>query len=137
LVPGNIDFLATGPIKEAEKRFPGRIYHIHNAAITAVRTERIELEAVAQVLAQRCNAARGPFSILVPLGGFSVFDHQGDPFHDPEGPEIFGKALERHLQSGESLHLLPYHINDPEFSEAVLRALEQLLENKFKQDKRR
>jgi uncharacterized protein (UPF0261 family) len=137
LVPGNIDFLATGPIKEAEKRFPGRIYHIHNAAITAVRTERIELEAVAQVLAQRCNAARGPFSILVPLGGFSVFDHAGDPFHDPEGPEVFGKALERHLQPGVSLHLLPYHINDPEFSEAVLRALEQLLENKFKQDKRR
>ena len=137
LVPGNIDFLATGPIKEAEKRFPGRIFHIHNAAITAVRTERIELEAVAQVLAQRCNAARGPFSILVPLGGFSVFDHQGDPFHDPEGPEIFGKALETHLQSGESLHLLPYHINDPEFSEAVLRALEQLLEIKFKQGKRR
>ena len=127
LVPGNIDFLATGPIKEAEKRFPGRIYHIHNAAITAVRTERIELEAVAQVLAQRCNAARGPFSILVPLGGFSVFDHQGDPFHDPEGPEVFGKALERHLQPGVSMHLLPYHINDPEFAEAVLEALEKLL----------
>lgn len=127
LVPGNIDFLATGPIKEAEKRFPGRIYHIHNAAITAVRTERIELEAVAQVLAQRCNAARGPFSILVPLGGFSVFDHQGDPFHDPEGPEVFGKALERHLQPGVSMHLLPYHINDPEFAEAVLEALGKLL----------
>lgn len=127
LVPGNIDFLATGPIQEAEKRFPGRIYHIHNAAITAVRTERIELESVAQVLAQRCNAARGPFSILVPLGGFSVFDHQGDPFHDPEGPEVFGKALERHLQPGVSMHLLPYHINDPEFAEAVLEALEKLL----------
>lgn len=137
LVPGNIDFLATGPIQEAERRFPGRIYHIHNAAITAVRTERTELEAVAQLLAHRCHAARGPFSILVPLGGFSVFDHQGAPFHDPEGPKIFGKTLERHLQPGASLHFLPYHINDPEFSEAVLRALEQLLEIKIKQDKRR
>lgn len=126
-VPGNIDFLATGPMKEAEKRFPGRIYHIHNAAITAVRTERMELEAVAQVLAQRCNAARGPFSILVPLGGFSVFDHQGDPFHDPEGPKVFGKALKKYLQAKGSMHLLPYHINDPEFAEAILGTLEQLL----------
>lgn len=127
LVPGNIDFLATGPIKEAEKRFPGRIYHIHNAAITAVRTERIELEAVAEILAQRCSEARGPFSILVPLGGFSVFDHHGDPFHDPEGPKVFGKALKKYLQAKGSMHLLPYHINDPEFAEAILGTLEQLL----------
>jgi uncharacterized protein (UPF0261 family) len=127
LIPGNIDFLATGPIQEAEKRFPGRVYHIHNAAITAVRAERTELEAVAQILAQRCNAAKGPFSILVPLGGFSVFDHQGDPFHDPEGPEVFGKALKKYLQLGGSIHLLPYHINDPEFAEAILETLEMLL----------
>jgi uncharacterized protein (UPF0261 family) len=137
LVPGNIDFLATGPVKEAEKRFPGRIYHIHNAAITAVRTERIELEAVAQVLAQRCNAARGPFSILVPLRGFSVFDHQGDPFHDPEGPEVFGMALKKHLQPGSSLRLLPYHINDPEFAGTVIESLEKIIKIKFKQEKRR
>ncbi len=67
LVPGNIDFLGAGPIKETEKRFPGRIYHIHNAAITAVCTEKKEFEAVAQVIAERCNAAKGPFSVLVPL----------------------------------------------------------------------
>jgi uncharacterized protein (UPF0261 family) len=127
LVPGNIDFLGAGPIKEAEKRFPGRIYHIHNAAITAVRTERKELEAVAQLLAQRCNAAKGPFSILVPLEGFSVFDQKGGPFHDQEGPELFGETLKKHLQPGTSLHLLPYHINDPEFTEAIIKSLDQVL----------
>jgi uncharacterized protein (UPF0261 family) len=130
LVPGNIDFLGAGPIKEAEKRFPGRIYHIHNAAITAVHTERKELEAVAKLLAQRCNEAKGPFSILVPLGGFSVFDRQGGPFYSPEGPEFFGKVLKKHLQPGTPLHLLPYHINEPEFSEAIIESLEQVLKMK-------
>jgi uncharacterized protein (UPF0261 family) len=137
LVPGNIDFLGIGPIKEAEQRFPGRIYHIHNAAITAVRTERKELEAVAQLLAQRCNTAKGPFSVLVPLGGFSVFDRKGGPFHDPEGPEFFGKALKKHLRPGISLHLLPYHINDREFSGAVIESLEQVLKIKAKPSERR
>jgi uncharacterized protein (UPF0261 family) len=137
LVPGNIDFLGTGPIKEAEKRFPGRIYHIHNAAITAVHTERKELEAVAQLLAQRCNEAKGPFSILVPLGGFSVFDRQGGPFYSPEGPEFFGKVLKKHLQPGTPLHLLPYHINEPEFSEAIIESLEQVLKMKIKLQERR
>jgi len=137
LVPGNIDFLGAGPIKEAEKRFPGRIYHIHNAAITAVHTERKELEAVAQLLAQRCNEAKGPFSILVPLGGFSVFDRQGGPFYNPEGPEFFGKVLKKHLQPGTPLHLLPYHINEPEFSEAIIESLEQVLKMKIKLQERR
>lgn len=132
LVPGNIDFLGAGPIQETERRFPGRIYHIHNAAITAVRTKKKELEGVAQIMAQRCNTAKGPFSILLPLGGFSAFDCKGGPFHDPEGPEVFGKALKKHLQPGVSIHLLPYHINDPEFAEAILETLEQLLKIKFK-----
>lgn len=136
LVPGNIDFLATGPIQEAEKRFPGRIYHIHNAAITAVRTKQIELEAVAQVLARRCNAARGPFSILVPLGGFSVFDRQGSPFYDPEGPGFFVRALKKVLQPGTPLRLLPYHINDAEFADAILETLEKLLNRKTPDERR-
>jgi len=127
LVPGNIDFLGAGPIKETEKRFPGRIYHIHNAAITAVRTEKKELEAVAQVIAERCNSAKGPFSVLVPLGGFSAFDCKGGPFYNPEGPEFFGKTLKKYLNPGISFHLLPHHINDPEFSEAVLESLEQVI----------
>ena len=132
LVPGNIDFLGAGPIQETERRFPGRIYHIHNAAITAVRTKKKELEGVAQIMAQRCNTAKGPFSILLPLGGFSAFDCKGGPFHDPEGPEFFGKVLKKHLQPEVSIHLLPYHINDPEFAEAILETLEQLLKIKFK-----
>ena len=131
-VPGNIDFLGAGPIQETERRFPGRIYHIHNAAITAVRTKKKELEGVAQIMAQRCNTAKGPFSILLPLGGFSAFDCKGGPFHDPEGPEFFGKVLKKHLQPEVSIHLLPYHINDPEFAEAILETLEQLLKIKFK-----
>jgi uncharacterized protein (UPF0261 family) len=137
LVPGNIDFLGAGPIKETKKRFPGRTYHIHNAAITAVRTEKKELERVAQVMAQKCNTAKGPFSILLPLGGFSAFDCKGGPFHDSEGPEFFGKVLKKHLNPGTSLHLLPYHINDPGFVDAIIENLEQLLKMKFKPNERR
>jgi uncharacterized protein (UPF0261 family) len=66
-------------------------------------------------------------SILVPLEGFSVFDQKGGPFHDQEGPELFGETLKKHLQPGTSLHLLPYHINDPEFTEAIIKSLDQVL----------
>jgi len=72
-----------------------------------------------------------------PLGGFSVFDRQGVPFHDPEGPDLFGEILKRHLRPGITLHLLPYHINDPEFSGAVIESLEQVLKMKANPSERR
>jgi len=126
LVPGNIDFLATGPLKAAEQRFPGRLYHVHNAAITVVRTELGEVEAVAQVVARMCNEAKGPVSMVVPLGGFSAFDRKGGPFYDPDAPKLFAESMEKNLRKEIPLNILPHHINDPEFADAILAALERL-----------
>jgi uncharacterized protein (UPF0261 family) len=66
-------------------------------------------------------------SILVLRGRFFAFDCKGGPFHDPEGPEFFGKVLKKLLKPGTSLHLLPYHINDPEFVAAIIETLGQVL----------
>ncbi len=128
LVPGNIDFLVTGPLKIAKKRFPGRAYHKHNVAITAIRTDKKEIEFLAQVLADLCNSARGQFSVLVPMGGFSAFDSEEGPLHDPEAPELFVETFKKSLEQQSSMNLLPHHINDPEFAQAVIQALEKLLE---------
>ncbi len=78
----------------------------------------------------RCNEARGPLAIIVPLGGFSAFDRQGGPFWDPEAPKFFAETLKKNLQPRIQLHLLPNHINDPEFSEFLLKALDHLLSQK-------
>jgi uncharacterized protein (UPF0261 family) len=126
-VPGNIDFLVTGPLKTAEQRFPGRQFHAHNAAITVIRSERREVEAVGERLAQICNSAGGPLSILVPMRGFSVFSREGGPFYDPEVPSLFAETLEKNLQPEIPLHILPFHINDREFSDSVIEVLEKLL----------
>ena len=58
LVPGNIDFLVTGPLETAERRFPNRPYHVHNAAITVVRTEQDEIEAQHTGNRARCPLPR-------------------------------------------------------------------------------
>jgi len=126
LVPGNMDFIVTGPLDNAKKRFPNRSYHSHNAAITAVRTARDEMEALPKVIAGLCNKARGPFAVYVPMGGFSAFDSEQGPLYDPMAPELFAAALKKTLNAESSLHLLPYHINDPEFAEALIQALENL-----------
>ena len=60
IVPGNIDFLVTGPLENALRQFPDRPYHVHNAAITVVRTDQQEIKILAQTIANLCNKAKGP-----------------------------------------------------------------------------
>jgi uncharacterized protein (UPF0261 family) len=127
MVPGNMDFLGGGAFHLAQKRFPNRKYHKHNEAITAVRTELQEIKEMAAILADRCNAAKGPLVILIPLGGFSAFDHPQGPFYDPQAPEIFAKTLKKKLGKGIPLHILSFHINDPEFAQALIQAFETLV----------
>jgi uncharacterized protein (UPF0261 family) len=126
LIPGNIDFLVTGPLKAARQKFPDRPYHVHNAAITVVRTEREEIIILAQLLAELCNTAQGPFTILVPMKGFSAFDHPEGPLYDPQAPGLFSKTLKNDLKDINSVALLPYHINDPEFAQAIIEKLGKL-----------
>jgi uncharacterized protein (UPF0261 family) len=127
LAPGNIDFLVTGPLHEAARRFPGRPYHIHNAAITVVRTKPREIVALAGAIASLCEDAGGPCALLVPLKGFSAFDREGGPLHDPEGPSLFLKRFRKAFGGSMPVKTVPCHINDPGFAEEALRTLEELV----------
>ena len=121
-IPGNIDFLVTGPLHTAQKRFPGRPSHAHNAAITTIRTEASEVASIADKLAGYCIEAKGPVSVVIPMKGFSAFDREGGPFYDPDAVNAFVKTIESKLPPSIPLQLVPFHINDPEFAHAVLEA---------------
>jgi uncharacterized protein (UPF0261 family) len=120
LVPGNIDFLVTGPLESALKQFPNRPYHVHNAAITVVRTKHDEIKILAKTIAGLCNNAIGPVKILIPMNGFSAFDHKEGPLHDSKAPGIFVKTLEKNLDDKSCLNALPFYINDSEFAHEII-----------------
>jgi len=130
LVPGNIDFLVTGPLDAAKRRFPGRKYHSHNAAITVVRTTQEEIKKLACTMAALANKAKGPLAILVPMGGFSAFDSPDGPLHDAEAPRIFTDILKSNLSNAINLKLLPSHINDPEFADEIMATFDDLIKAK-------
>ena len=121
LVPGNIDFLVAGPLATAKERFPGRTYHVHNAAITTIRTKKREVEFIAERVARYCREAKGPVSVAVPLKGFSAWDVKGGIFYDHAAVDIFVGVTKRELPQGVGLHLLPFHINDAEFAKALVK----------------
>ncbi len=58
IAPGNVDFIIGGPIEAAQQQFPGRRYHVHNPALTAVRTNLDDLKKIADHVAALGRARR-------------------------------------------------------------------------------
>jgi uncharacterized protein (UPF0261 family) len=126
LVPGNTDFLVSGPLAVTKARFPGRRYHVHNAAISTVATGPDEMKGIAGRVAEVCKRAKGPVSVLIPMGGFSAFDSPGGPLEAPEIRRIFSETLQANLPAGIRCVESPAHINDPEFAASILEAMDSL-----------
>jgi uncharacterized protein (UPF0261 family) len=117
---GNIDFVVAGPLEDAKTRFPGKRYHVHNAALTAVRTEAPELIKVADHMAGLIANAKGPVAFFVPMLGFSAHDSPEGHLHDLSMPPVFAAHLKKVMPKGVPVIELQRHINDPEFADAII-----------------
>lgn len=125
--PGNIDFIIAGPMDDAQARFPGKRYHVHNPALTAVRTELPELRAVAEHMAALVKGAKGPVRFFVPLQGFSNHDSPFGHIHDPSLPRPFAEYLRRVVPAAIPIDTLDCHFNDPEFADAIVAATRAMI----------
>lgn len=127
--PGNIDFLVAGPLEVARQQFPGKRYHLHNAALTAVRTEIPEMTDVANYLADAVKDASGDVWFYVPLKGFSHHDSPDGYLHDldmpPQFAEILREALSEQAPPHVKTQIFDCHINDPEFADAIVQTVLQ------------
>jgi len=118
--PGNADFMVSGPLDLAKQQFPGKRYHVHNAALTAVRAEAEELQKLARHMGGLIAQAKGPVSFLVPLTGFSHHDSPEGYLHDPSLCPVFADAMEAAMPPGQHITRYPGHINDPAFADAIV-----------------
>lgn len=125
--PGNVDFIIGGPIEAARIAYPGKRYHIHNPALTAVRTDLGDLETIADHIGTLVAEAKGPVKLFVPLHGFSSHDSPTGHIHDPDLPAPFAEHLRRVLPKGTDLQILPCHFNDPAFASAIVTATRGLI----------
>lgn len=122
---GALDMINWGAPSTIPERHRGRIFHVHNADVTLMRSNTQEMQAAAQRIAAQLNQAGGPVRLLLPLGGLSMLDAPGQPFHDPQANAAFFAALQQHFIVSDTHQLiaLPCHINDPAFAAALADAL--------------
>jgi len=125
--PGNVDFIIGGPIAQAEAAFPGTRYHVHNPALTAVRTQPHHLERIADHIAELAGQATGPVRVFVPLGGFSSHDSTAGHLHEPGFTRPFADRLAQKLPQEVPLQVVDAHFNDPAFADAIVAATRELI----------
>jgi uncharacterized protein (UPF0261 family) len=119
---GALDMVNFWAPETVPERYAGRTLYYHNPNVTLMRTTADENRQMGQWIAEKLNRCEGQVRFLLPLKGVSVLDAEGKEFFDPEADEALFAALDEHLQQSEQRQLirLPLHINDPEFSAALV-----------------
>jgi uncharacterized protein (UPF0261 family) len=118
---GALDMVNFGPRASVPGRYRDRNLYAHNAQATLMRTTAEENRHVGAWIAGKLNACTGPVRFVIPEGGVSMIDAPGQPFYDPEADAALFETLAREMRptGDRKLISLPYHINAPEFAQAV------------------
>jgi uncharacterized protein (UPF0261 family) len=121
---GALDMVNFGPRDSVPASLSGRNLYAHNPQVTLMRTTPDENAAIGRWIAERLNRMAGPVRFLLPLGGVSLIDAPGKPFHDPVADEALFAAIREVFEPGPNRLLVehPAAINDPAFADALVDA---------------
>jgi uncharacterized protein (UPF0261 family)/ABC-type branched-subunit amino acid transport system ATPase component len=125
---GALDMVNFGARDTVPVAYAGRRLQVHNPQVTLMRTTAAENDAIGRWIGERLNRMDGPVRFFLPEGGVSALDSPGQPFHDPEADAALFRALEQTVRQTTNRQLIRIkrHINDPEFSSAVVAAFRVL-----------
>jgi uncharacterized protein (UPF0261 family) len=125
---GALDMVNFGARDTVPPKFEDRNLYVHNPSVTLMRTTPEECAELGRRIARKLAAASGPTCLFVPLGGVSMIDAEGQPFHDPEADAALFDALREGL-AGSPVELveLDANVNDEEFADAMVDKLDAYL----------
>ncbi len=128
LAPCGLDILSYGGRADMLEKTKDRVQYVQDALRVQVRTTANELRAAADVIAERLNRARGPWTFLVPRKGWSSLDREGRPIYDPEADAAFVARLKEKLAEPRRVKELDLHLYTPEFARAAVDEIVRLFE---------
>lgn len=119
---GACDMVNFGARETVPEAYRQRRLHVHNAQVTLMRTSIEDNRKIGAFIAERLNRATAPWTLLIPLGGVSMLDAPGQPFHDPQADAALFDELDTRLvpAPGRTVLKLREHINDPAFAAAAV-----------------
>ena len=92
-----------------------------------MRTTSEENRELGRTLAEKVNRATGPTTVVLPTGGVSMIDVEGEDFYDPEADAALFDAIRETLNDDVELIEAETDVNDPEFARTLVDALTESL----------
>jgi uncharacterized protein (UPF0261 family) len=121
---GALDMVNFGARDTVPPQFAERNLYVHNPSVTLMRTTAEECAELGRRIAAKLSAATGPVALFVPLGGVSMIDAPGQPFHDPDADAALFGALRSGVGDNVELVELDCNINDEAFADAMVNQLD-------------
>ena len=125
VVPGCVDMANFGGPETVPAQYRDRLLYEWNPDVTLLRTSVEENRKIGEMIAAAVNAATAAVAVLVPLGGVSMLDSDGERFWDPAADRACFEAIRDNLRQDIPYLEDEHNINDPAFSS---RAADLLLE---------
>ena len=125
---GALDMVNFGAPESVPEAYRARTLYRHNPQITLMRTTAEENAAMGRWIGARLNLMEGPVRFVLPMGGVSLLDAPGQPFHDPLADAALFDALETTVRQTPNRQLVrvPGNINDADTATAILQLFRQI-----------
>jgi uncharacterized protein (UPF0261 family) len=150
LCPGGLELAMFHALDSIPSKFRSRHFIRHSESYTLMRLTRNEITKLGQIMAAKANKATAPTAVVVPMKGWSSYDHTNGPFccdsagkttrfrwHDPRTSEAFLAGLEKRIDmSRKNLKVLKIdaNINDKEFANAVAQIMLEMMKRTWKKE---
>ncbi len=102
------------------EKLSGQEVHAHNRLLSSVMMTSDQRREMARAMCAQLAGAKGPTLAILPTQGGNEWDRPGGPLHNAEGLAAFLEEFRTHCPENVQVIELDCHINDAEFSDAVL-----------------
>ena len=128
IVPGCVDMANFGGIETVPAHYRERLLYQWNPEVTLMRTNEEENRQMGAMLAAAANAAQSDnVAVLIPLGGVSMLDSEGDRFWNPSADHACFDAIKENLRADIPLIEMDANINEPQFAEKAVAMLLEMV----------
>ncbi len=120
LAPCGLDILSYGGRPDMLEKTNDRPQYVQDALRVQVRTTAEELRQAAEVIADRLNRAKGEWTFLIPLQGWSSLDKEGGLIYDPVADAAFVARLKEKVANPRRIKEVDLHLYTPEFARVAV-----------------
>jgi uncharacterized protein (UPF0261 family) len=127
VIPGAIDFVNFRAVEQIPPKYKERLFYFHTPTTALMRTSVEENAILGQQVGERVGRSTGPALVLIPMRGFSDYDHEGRVFFDPAANRAFIQALHAAIGVQVPVVEMDAHVNDPAFASVAVSHLVGLM----------